>query len=443
MDERAKAALEDRRQIEHLVPLAFAFTLPYLPYWAIVGLALLAVVHALIFSPRLIRVTTRSDEAEKGFSPGKLYYALSVLALVLVFHDRLYIAAGVWAILSTGDSLSNLLGRRLKGLKIPYQRSKTWAGFLSFWVFGGLACWGLMLWNAPPDLEHSAEVLLLFSAVAALFCAFGESLPAVIDDNLAVPWIGALTLWALFLIPDASPKAAAPWLHALAANLAAVAAVRLFGWLSWRGALLASLFGMIIYGSLGLIGFLTMTLFLVVASAATQAGLSRKSRLGVAQANQGARGVSNILSNGCVALALAIFSFWIDDPLLAVAYCAAVATAGFDTVSTEIGQWLGRQPYSPIRFRAVPVGTPGAVSAPGTLAGMGSGLLIAALPALTGWLPAKAALCVWLGALSGNVFESVLAAWHDYDFAFSDEALNLHSTLFGAAAAGFLWSAIS
>ncbi len=448
MDARDRSSLESRRredwrQLEHLAPLGFAFLLPYLPYWAVVGLACLALVHALVVSPRLIRVTTREDEARRGFSPGKIYYALAVLVLVLVFKERLYIAACVWAILAAGDSFSNLIGRRLGGPALPYNGRKTFAGSFSFWFFGALAGWVLAVWNAPGERPWERPGLALFAATAALLCALAESLPAVIDDNLAVSWVGALTLWTLFSISSPEARPAAPWLHALAANLGAAAMARGFGWLSWRGTALAVAFGLVVYKALGPVGFFTMGLFLVLASLATQLGFQHKAGLKIAQADQGRRGVSNILSNGFVALGLATVSFWLHEPVIRVAYCAAIATAAFDTVATEIGQWLGRRPYSPVLLRAVAVGTPGAVSLEGTVAGMLAGLAVALFPALTGWLPWYATPIIWLGALSGSLLESVLASLHNYDFPFSDEALNLHSTLFGAFTGGLLWNLLA
>ncbi len=445
MDARDRSSLErgrreDWRQLEHLTPLGFAFLLPYLPYWAVVTMACLALGHALVVSPRLIRVTTRDDETARGFSPGKIYYALAVLVLVLVFHDRLYIAACVWAILAAGDSFSNLIGRRLGGPTLPYNHRKTLAGSFSFWLFGALSGWILAVWNAPPDLPWDQTDLFFFAATAALLCALAESLPAVIDDNLAISWVGALTLWTLFSIPSPEAAPVGPWLPATAANLGAAALARSLGWLSWRGTVLAIAYGLVIYRALGAVGFLTMGIFLVLASSATKLGFRHKSGLKIAQADQGRRGVSNILSNGFVALALAAVSFWLHDPVIGVAYCAAIATATFDTVATEIGQWLGRRPYSPVYLRPVAVGTPGAVSWEGTAAGMAAGLVVALFPAVTGWLPWSAAGVIWVGAFSGSLLESVLASIHNYDFPFADEALNLHSTLFGAFTAGLLWN---
>ena len=89
MDENNTDHLEDWRQLEHLIPAGFAFLLPYIRYGAALILAGVAVFHALYISPRWVGVTTRQDEKQRGFSVGKLLYALCILVLLLVFPDRL------------------------------------------------------------------------------------------------------------------------------------------------------------------------------------------------------------------------------------------------------------------------------------------------------------------------------------------------------------------
>ncbi len=437
MDETKRAGLEDRRQLEHLAPLGFAFLLPYLPYGAIIALALLAVVHALVFSPRLIRVTTRADEALRGFSPGKLYYALSVLALLIIFRDRIYIAAGIWAVLAVGDSLSNIIGRRFGKRKLPYNSEKSEAGLLAFLLFGGLACWILMLWNGA-SAAQPAPVLLGFAMITALASGVAESLPPVIDDNLALCWTGTVVLGLLFAAPSLVPQYAEPLWQALAVNSGVAIATLLLRWLSLKACVMALLGGTLVFTATGLGGYLVIFTFLVLGSITTRLGWRRKKKLGVAEAHSGTRGLASVLANGCVPLVMAVFYLWNPGPLLAAAFAGSVATAAFDTVSTEIGQWLGRSPFSLKTFRMVPVGTQGAVSLEGSLAGVVGAGIVASVAVLTGWLPLWGLAVITLAGWAGAFYESFLAAWFDYDFPLSDEVLNLYSTLFGACVAGGL-----
>lgn len=442
---------EDLRQLEHLLPLGFAFLLPYVPYWTILALGGLAILHALVLSPRLIRVTTRQDEAQRRFSPGKLYYALGILALLLLFPERLYIVAGAWAILSVGDSASNFFGRRYGKNPLFYNSQKTLQGFLFFWISGGLAAALLVWWNAPG--LFSIPSLLFCAFLTALLCAIAESLPPVIDDNLAVLWVGALSLAALqpvYMAQDVAGFAGphVPLALALIVNLAAALLAGLLGWISWRGCAIAALLGILVAVSLGWEALAALLMFVVLGSLSTRMGFGHKKKLHISEGEKGQRGIVNVIANGLVAATIALLALFSDLNLL-IPFLAAVATATLDTVSTEIGQWLGRHPINPVTFRPVPVGTQGAVSVEGTLAGMVAALVIALIPVVMGFYPVTLVLGesswtipvwiwvlpVWAGALAGGFFESINASLFRHQFPCSDEALNLYSTLFGASAA--------
>ena len=430
---------EDLRQLEHLAPIGFAFLLPYVPFWVMLLLGGLAILHALVLSPRLIQVTTRPDEAQRSFSPGKLYYAVGVLALLLLFHDRLYIVAGVWAILAVGDSASNFIGRRWGRRRLFYNPQKTLQGFLAFWILGGLAAWLLMWWNLPGRGLYSPAFLLLCAFLTALLCAIGESLPPVIDDNLAILWVGALSLAALqpVCMAEGASGFAGPQISlstAVIVNLAAALLAGLLGWISWRGSVLAGLLGILVAVALGWEALAALLMFVVLGSLATRMGFAHKKKLKISEGEQGQRGIVNVAANGLVPAVIALLALCSGHNLL-LPFLAAVATAGLDTVSTEIGQWLGRHPINPVNLRAVPVGTQGAVSVEGTLAGMAAALIIALVPVVMGSYPAVMIIPTWAGAVAGGFFESVNASLFRHQFDWSDEALNLYSTLFGATAA--------
>ena len=359
MDANNRNRLEDRRQLEHLLPIGFAFLLPYISYSTALFLAGLAVIYGLYVSPRLLKITTRDDEKEAGYSPGKLIYGASVFILLLIFHDRIYLVAGVWAILAAGDSLSNIVGRRWGAGKLPYNPAKSFVGVLTFWVSGTLAAWCLISWNLPPDSEYQTGQILLYAAVASLLSALAESLPSTLDDNLIIAWIASLSLVLLFSIESSRPELSGSWQAAFLINLLAACTALLLRWISPRGTVLAAFFGFFTYVSLGWQAYIVLCSFLALGSVATKLGKQRKEELLVAEDRGGQRGLSNVLCNGLVPFLIACFGLWLKNPVLGVAYAAAVATAAFDTVGTEIGQWLGRRPVNPLTFRRVTVGTPG------------------------------------------------------------------------------------
>ena len=443
MDDRKVLQAEDWRQLEHLVPVGFAFLLPYINLATTLLICALAVVHAVYFSPRWIRITTRDREQRVGVSVGKVLYAVCVLALILVFHDRIYIAAGIWAILAVGDSLSNVVGRRFGKRKLPYNPSKSYIGSLTFWITGTLAAWILIWWNLPQNTEFSPGRILAFSIVAALLCAIVESLPPVIDDNLAIAWVGGASFAALFAIQSPLPTPVMDWKLALSINVVPAIIALLLRWISPRGVLLASLFGTVISLGLGVTAYLTICFFLLLGSLVTRLGLKRKTQQGLAEPNRGRRGVVNVISNGTVAFIIAVFGFWLHDSVLIVAYVAAVATATFDTVATEIGQWLGRTTVSPVSLRRVPVGTPGAISLEGTLAGFAAAAAIGVVPLLLGWLPVAGIIAVVVAAAAGGLSESLIASWSRPKFVYAGEVLNFYNTLVGASVGAGLWTLVS
>ena len=121
---------------------------------------------------------------------------------------------------------------------------------------------------------------------------------------------------------------------------------------------------------------------------------------------------------------------------------AALATAVFDTVSSEIGQVWGNHPFLITTLRSVPPGTEGAVSVEGTLAGMSAAAGLAATAAalgLNGSFGWTGVGIVVAAAFIGTTIESVLGALgsrrgsllSDID----NEAMNFTNTFVGAAVA--------
>jgi len=83
---------ESKRQIEHMLPLGFAFLLRYLTLTQAVLCCAAALAYGFFISPRINKSGMREDEAARGFSIGKACYALAVLALILIFRNRMHIA---------------------------------------------------------------------------------------------------------------------------------------------------------------------------------------------------------------------------------------------------------------------------------------------------------------------------------------------------------------
>ena len=187
---------ESKRQIEHMLFIGFAFLLRYLSVTQAVICALAAVAYSLFGSPRLNKAGVREDEIARGFSPGKLYYALAVLALILIFRERMHVAAGAWAVMALGDGASNLAGRAWGRRKLPWSKNKTWVGTAAFFLASWVGAFLLVIWTAAGtgiDLPGEVAVLAI-CAGASGFAALVESLPLPVDDNLTCPAAAAVVL---------------------------------------------------------------------------------------------------------------------------------------------------------------------------------------------------------------------------------------------------------
>ena len=183
--------------------------------------------------------------------------------------------------------------------------------------------------------------------------------------------------------------------------------------------------------------------FMVITSLATRYGRERKMRLGTAESRRG-RGAAQVAANlGLAALAaLPVTHIYIADhaalradpavPFFALAL-AALAEAAADTISSEIGQVLGGRPFMLTTLRRVDAGTDGAISVPGTFAGI---LAAAAIAAAGVWAFEGSLLMfllAWAGGVFGLFFDSLLGATLERAGWLNNDAVNFLSTA-GAAA---------
>jgi len=191
---------ESKRQIEHMLFGGVAFLLRYLSVAQAALCALAAVAYGLFGSQRLNRAGVREDEAARAFSPGKLCYALAVLALVLIFRERMHIVAGAWAVMAFGDGASNLAGRAWGRKTLPWSKDKTWVGTAVFFLVSWAAALLLIAWTAAGrGIALPGNLTLLWvCGLAAGLSALVESLPLKIEDNLTTPAAAAVVL-AVFL----------------------------------------------------------------------------------------------------------------------------------------------------------------------------------------------------------------------------------------------------
>ena len=444
------------RKAVHVVMGGFALALRWLTPWAAIACAAFALLFNLFALHKLTRKSLlRPDEKSRGYSRGIIIYPAAVLALLLVFHDRLELAAAVWGLIAFGDGMASVAGLSIGGPKLPWNKDKSWAGFTAFVAWGTAASAFLLRWtqlgalDGPKDWIGAAfldrTALIAACAAAALIAGLVESLDTGIDDNITVPATGTAILYAATLI---DPHLIAQNAQSIVLNLIvgaavnaglAIAALAARG-VSPSGAITGTFLGMLLYAFSGWRGFAMLLLFFVLGTATTKLGYAKKAALGIAQEKGGRRGAKNAIANTAAGVAFACLM--VATPhrtAFALALVAAFATAAADTVSSEVGQAYGRTTYLITTFRRVPPGTEGAISLEGTLAGIAASAILAGTAAAIGLIPPIGVAIVVAAAFLGTTLESYLGAISRTK-PMDNEVANFLNTVAGGLAAIGLWS---
>jgi uncharacterized protein (TIGR00297 family) len=429
--------------------------LPWLTRWQAAAICAAAFLMNWQVLPRVTRhLLERDDERRRGFAEGIVEYPLAVGVLILLFGSRMDVVAAAWAILAFGDGFATIAGRTLGGPRLPWNPDKTFTGLVAFVLVGGTAATAMATWVAawvgsgtPPT---SVAPLLMGAIYAtAVVAAVVESLPTGVNDNISVPLMSGAFLYGLtFADPGRLASRADDLLHGLAWGAAVNGVVAGLAWAARTvkpsGAIVGFLIGVTIYTFGRWQAFIILILFFVLATGATRVGYERKAARRIAQEEGGRRGARHAIANCGVAAFMAFLAAAsVRTDLFMVARVAALATAVFDTVSSEIGQVYGRHPFLITTFKRVPPGTDGAVSMEGTVAGLGAAAVLAVVSlglGMMGHLGWAGAAVVVAAAFIGTTAESYLGALSlgasgEMISRIDNEAMNFVNTAVGALSA--------
>jgi len=409
---------EALRKALHIAFGLGALTLRFLPWTFAAVVCVAAVIGNWLLLHRL--VGKRVARHERGYDAGIVLYPLAVLVLIVVFRDRLAIAGAAWAIMAFGDGFATLAGKNIRGPRLPWNEEKSWSGFLAFLAFGFLGAeftWLFVAGNPP----------LYVIGITVALCAVAESLPLNVDDNLIVPIVAGVS-FAMLLAMRQFPRP-----HLDTTWLIVNTVLALLGYalksVDVSGLIVGWLLGAIIvvYGGWQL--YLVLLAFFVIGTVMTKAGYRRKAKRGLAQEQGGRRGASHAFSNVGVAAILATFFASSSQQLFWYAAVAALATAAADTTAAEVGQLIGRRTFLPLTLKPVPVGTEGAISIEGTLAGLIAGLLVA----IVGTRDPRMIVLITVAAFLGSYVESLAGSWNRRQArSVPNGALNFFNTAAGA-----------
>jgi uncharacterized protein (TIGR00297 family) len=277
--------------------------------------------------------------------------------------------------------------------------------------------------------------------VAALAAAAAETLPIRLDDNISVPAAAAAVLWSTSLmneelVIDAIGHTTAILPLALGANGLVAAIGLIAGTVTRAGALGGAAIGVLVIGTAGWGAWGLLLSTFALAAIASRLGLRRKMILGIAEPRGGRRGVWNALANTGVAALAAILSAttYAAEPAL-VAFVAALAAGGSDTVASEIGKAWGGRTILVTTLDEVPAGTSGAISLEGTAAGVAAAFGLGTIAVAFGLVPPTSVAAIVIGAAAGSLVESALGAAFENQGILDNHVLNVINTGFAAVCA--------
>jgi uncharacterized protein (TIGR00297 family) len=200
------------------------------------------------------------------------------------------------------------------------------------------------------------------------------------------------------------------------------------------GALAGGLACFLLFAGAGPVAFATLAALFVLTWVSTRLGYRRKLALGVAEHREG-RTAWQILANLAVAALGAVVYSATGRRVWLVAALAALTEAATDTVASEIGQYSQANPRMITTWQRVPAGTDGGITIPGSIAGLGAGLVIAGVATLGGVLPPAQFWIPVAAGFAGMLIDSLLGATLQRRGCISNQTVNLFSTLAAAALA--------
>ncbi|KNA17052.1 hypothetical protein SOVF_083460 isoform C [Spinacia oleracea] len=134
---------------------------------------------------------------------GPLYYVLTLAICAIVFWRDSPVGLLSLAMMSGGDGIADIMGRKFGNVKLPYNQKKSWAGSISMFIFGFLISVGMLYYfSALGYFQLDWNLTMQRVAVVSFIATVVESLPTEerIDDNISVPLATLVTAYICFCL---------------------------------------------------------------------------------------------------------------------------------------------------------------------------------------------------------------------------------------------------
>jgi uncharacterized protein (TIGR00297 family) len=212
------------------------------------------------------------------------------------------------------------------------------------------------------------------------------------------------------------------------------AAARLLRGVTTAGAAVGGLVCFVLMVAAGWGGFAVLGTVFLMTWIATRVGYRQKQLLGSAE-RRGGRNAGQVLANLGVSAVAALLYIRLHDSRLLLAFAAALSEVAADTLSSEIGTVLGGTPRLLTTWEAVPAGTDGAITWPGTLVALIAALLVSLVGAITNVFPNRELLTCTAAAMLGTLVDSLLGATLEQKGVLGNNGVNFLSTVVAATLA--------
>jgi uncharacterized protein (TIGR00297 family) len=190
----------------------------------------------------------------------------------------------------------------------------------------------------------------------------------------------------------------------------------------------------LLFDGAGPVAFATLAALFLMTWVATRLGYRRKLALGLAERREG-RNAWQVLANLAVAAFGSVVFCATGNRLWLIAAVAALAEAATDTVASEIGQYRGPDARMITTWERVPPGTDGGITIAGSIAGLASGMVIAAVATVGGIVPWAQLWIPVAAGFAGMLIDSILGATLQRRGWISNQTVNFFATLAAAVLA--------